>query len=83
MTIRTYMRGVAGDDEDREDSRRLIFVGEIQAETLHISSFVNASFVGTMPDTLIIHYAKHKRETGIMKMKKVRHGNDEKDDIRT
>ena len=36
------------------------------------SIFVNASFVGTMPDTLIIHYAKHKRETGIMKMKKVR-----------
>ena len=34
-----------------------------------------------MPDTLIIHYAKHKRETGIMKMKKVRHDNDEKDDI--
>ena len=36
-----------------------------------------------MPDTLIIHYAKHKRETGIMKMKKVRmhmHDNVEKDD---
>ena len=48
------MRGVAGDDEDREDSRRLIFVGEIQAQTLHISSFLNASFVGTMPDTLTL-----------------------------
>ena len=36
------------------------------------SIFENTSFVGTMPDTLIIHYAKHKRETGIMKMKKVR-----------
>ena len=48
----------------------------------YISSFVNASFVGTMPDTLIIHYAKHKRETGIMKMKKVRmHDNVEKDDM--
>ena len=35
-----------------------------------------------MPDTLIIHYAKHKRETGIMKMKKVRmHDNDVKDDM--
>ena len=30
MTIRTYMRGVAGDDEDREDSRRLIFVGKMK-----------------------------------------------------
>ena len=36
-----------------------------------------------MPDTLIIHYAKHKRETGIMKMKKVRmDDNVEKDDIK-
>jgi len=40
------------DDYEREDSRRLIFVG-------------------TMPDNLIIHYVDHKKETGIMKLKKI------------
>ena len=57
-----------------------LLVNKRDNQTFNVS-FVNASFVGTMPDTLIIHYAKHKRETGIMKMKKVRHDNDEKDDI--
>ena len=28
-------------------------------------------FVGTMPDTLTIHYVKHKKENGIMKLRKV------------
>lgn len=28
-------------------------------------------FVGTMPDTLTIHYVKHKKESGIMKLRKV------------
>ena len=28
-------------------------------------------FVGTMPDTLTIYYVKHRKENGIMKLKKV------------
>ena len=58
-----------------------LLVNKRDNQTFNVS-FENASFLGTMPDTLIIHYAKHKRETGIMKMKKVRmHDNVEKDDI--
>ena len=29
-------------------------------------------FVGTMPDTLTIYYVKHRKENGIMKLKKVK-----------
>ena len=49
------MRG-SEEDYDREDSRRLIFVG-------------------TMPDTLTIHYVKHRKDTGIMKLRKVKNKN--------
>ena len=67
---------------ERTPGDSYLLVNKRDNQTFNVS-FENASFVGTMPDTLIIHYAKHKRETGIMKMKKVRmHDNAVKDDMK-